>query len=280
MSEHKQRRAYIEKLLTDATPLLMEPWSATPGADSKRNSMLKTSNKSGFSDLVTIYDKRVEEFLKAQIAKDFPGEHFIGEEGSADKDSTYEKMKSLDSFWIADPIDGTTNFSRAYPFFSSTIAWVSKTSGQHHVCSGGTLNPVSNELFSAHRGGGATLNGSPLKVTQIENPKEALLASGFVSLRAGEADHCFQTFVKVTKQTLGVRRDGSAALDLAFVAAGRIDSYWEWGLSPWDMATGSLLVEEAGGLVSSEKNETWTIFDPDIVSSNKLLHPWIKEQIK
>jgi myo-inositol-1(or 4)-monophosphatase len=189
-------------------------------------------------------------------------------------------MKSEKSFWVLDPIDGTTNYLRAYPFFCSTIAFVTNENSKFVSQVGATWNPVSQEMFSASRGGGAFLNRQQLKVADITDPKSALLVTGFASGRSQDSHRPFELFEKITKQTLGVRRDGSAALDLAYVAAGRLDAYWEYGLSPWDIAAGALMVEEAGGKVTSLDNESFKLETGEILASNSGLHKWLVDQVK
>lgn len=283
MSALAARVRELERILLSAHPLLMEGYSATPGADLSRNKKLSTQTKGSPKDLVTFYDKAVEEHLVGQFAKSFPGELVIGEEGTADsKVSARETINNCpkNHFWLLDPIDGTTNYARAYPFFCTTAAFVEKTSNGWQVLAGAVYNPVSRELFSAGRGEGATLNRQQLRVSQIERPIDSLMITGFASERSQSQDIPFKLFSAITKQTLGVRRDGSAALDLSYVAAGRADAYWEWGLAPWDTAAGSLLVSEAKGQVSDFDEKEDGLFRGEIIGSNGFLHKWVINRIK
>jgi myo-inositol-1(or 4)-monophosphatase len=268
----------LQRILLSLRPLLLEGFSWTPGS-TQRN--LNTVSKTSFRDIVTIYDKRVEDALLEKLSKSFPGETLIGEESTAaSKIHARDQAAGKSSFWVLDPIDGTTNFSRSYPFFCCTAAFVESTANGHEVKVSATFNPVSGEMFHAARGHGAWLGRDRMHVSAVENPQEALLTTGFASLRSTEDHKSFAIFKKLTEQTLGVRRDGSAALDLAYVAAGRIDSYWEWGLSAWDIAAGVLLVEEAGGFVTRHDGAGLDLFAGEILSSNSRLHKWLIHKIK
>ncbi len=279
MKELLARSHEAERILLSLRPLLLEGFSLTPGAQARN---LGTTAKSSFRDIVTVYDKRVEEALIEQLTKSFSGELLIGEESSAAL-GKHPRDQALghEAFWLLDPIDGTTNFSRSYPFFCSTIAFATRSAGgEPQVQVALTFNPVSGELFHAARGHGAWLGRDRLHVSSVETPQEALLTTGFASLRSQEEHKSFHLFKNLTQETLGVRRDGSAALDLAYVAAGRIDAYWEWGLSAWDIAAGALLVEEAGGLVTRHVGTSLDLFEGEILSSNSRLHKWLIHKIK
>ena len=277
----KKRVEELNRILVSATPLLLEGYSPAPGADLTRISRLGTLQKSSFRDLVTVYDRRVEDFLMAEFERSFPGELVLGEEAQVGKPMAETLRSCASPFWVLDPIDGTTNYSRSYPFFCTTAALVERqSSGEIKPLLGSVWNPVSSELFSASRGGGAWLGRKRLQVTKISEPKQALFTTGFASERAGSDSRSFDLFQKLTKLTLGVRRDGSAALDLAFVAAGRIDAYWEWGLSPWDIAAGICLVEEAGGEISNLAHQQVDLAKGEILASNGVLHKWLVNSIK
>lgn len=280
--DFRQRKYEIEKILRSATPLLLEGYTPRPGGDNARRTRLGTANKSSFRDIVTVYDKNVEAFLTEALHESFPGEVVIGEEDSATQSqSIRERCAGLDGFWLIDPIDGTTNYSRAYPFFCSTMAYVQKNqAGVFEVVSAATWQPVAQEMFSAALGSGAWLDRDRISVTQVQDPEAALLSTGFASERSQSADRPFDLFKQLTKLTLGVRRDGAAALDLAYVAIGRTDAYWESGLSPWDTAAGILLVQEAGGKVSHHNGEPVDIFSGEVLSSNSFLHKWLQEKLK
>ncbi len=270
-----------EEILRRGSPLIMEGYAPNPGSAVGRTASMQMKTKSSHKDLVTFYDKRMDEFLKSEFEAAFPGIPVIGEENvAAGKKSVEEIAKNFDAFWIFDPIDGTTNFSRAYPFFCTTAAFAEKKNGKWKVQSAVTYNPVNDELFTASRGNGAFLNRQKLRVSQVKEPPQALLTTGFASERSSSGERAFELFKKLTKLTLGVRRDGSAALDLAFVANGRIDAYWEWGLSPWDTGAGILLVEEAGGECSHHDGSELNFFSGEILSSNGFLHKWLLDRIK
>ena len=278
MNTAADRSQEAQKIILSLRPLLLEGFSPTPGATLRK---LDTVSKTSFRDIVTVYDKRVEEALLEKLAKSFPGETFIGEESSAAlKKHPRDQAQGKSGFWLLDPIDGTTNFSRSYPFFCCTMSYVERTPSGLQVQSAVTFNPVSGEIFHAARGQGAWLGRDRLHVSAVENPQEALLTTGFASLRSHEDHKSFHIFKNLTEETLGVRRDGSAALDLAYVAAGRIDAYWEWGLSAWDISAGTLLVEEAGGFVTRHDGSGVDLFEGEILSSNSRLHKWLIHKIK
>lgn len=268
------------KLMRGLRPLLLEGYRITPGADPTRE--LGTENKTSFSDIVTIYDKKVEQKIAESLHALFPGELIIGEEDSSSSQSSPESVcADSDRAWVIDPIDGTTNYSRSYPFFCSTMSLIESSPNGWTPTIGVTFNPVSDEMFYAARGLGAWVNGHQLKVSSVESPQQALLTTGFASLRSDPNNKYFlNVFKSLTTETLGVRRDGSAALDLAFVAAGRIDAYWESGLSIWDVAAGILLVEEAGGTVTHHDEKPRNIFSGEVLSSNTRLHKWLLHKIK
>jgi myo-inositol-1(or 4)-monophosphatase len=275
--DNQKRRLELEKILRSAHDLLLEGWSPRPGADKARQAALKIENKTSFKDLVTQFDKRVEDFLLAKLGEAFPGENFMGEESLTSEG--IGRLEKLDSCWVIDPIDGTTNYARAYPFFCTTAAFMTKNQGQWQVQAGGIYEPLQRENFSAARGFGATLNGEKISVTANADPRQALFCTGFASRRSLELEKSFELFIEITKETLGVRRDGSAALDLAHVACGRTDGYWEWGLAPWDMAAGTLLVEEAGGRATLHGGGNWDPLNGEILSSNSRLHEWLAAKI-
>ncbi|MEO5669014.1 MAG: inositol monophosphatase family protein [Bdellovibrionota bacterium] len=272
------RNQEAQRIVLSLRPLLLEGYSPTPGASRRE---LGTSAKTSFRDIVTVYDRRVEDALLEKLTLSFPGEAIIGEESTSSlKIHPRDQAQGKHGFWLLDPIDGTTNFSRSYPFFCCTIAFVERTPSGLQVQTAVTYNPVSGELFHAARTHGAWLGRERLHVSAVDNPQEALLTTGFASLRSTEDHKSFHLFKSLTEQTLGVRRDGSAALDLAYVAAGRIDSYWEWGLSAWDIAAGTLLVQEAGGFVTRHDGTSLDLFEGEILSSNSRLHKWLIHKIK
>jgi myo-inositol-1(or 4)-monophosphatase len=190
------------------------------------------------NDFVSEVDRRAEQEIIYVIKKSYPDHAFIAEESGENGDSEYQ--------WIIDPLDGTTNFLHGFPQFAVSIALKHKGKLEHGV----VYDPMRQELFTASRGGGAQLDGRRIRVTQRRGLDGALLGTGFPFKQQQHLDAYLGTFKALFPMTAGIRRPGSAALDLAYVAAGRLDGFWEIGLNPWDMAAGVLLIREAGGLVS------------------------------
>lgn len=214
----------------------------------------------GDVDLVTQADKRSEEAIVARLAKYFPAHSVAAEEGTGHEGASEFR-------WHVDPLDGTTNFAHGYPCFSVSIALAQRGALLVAV----VYNPFYDELFAAARGGGATLNGKRIFVSKSDSLATSLLCTGFpVHKRLANPNiHYYWDF---TLRSHGVRRDGSAALDLASVAAGRFDGFWEFGLKPWDTAAGVLLVEEAGGRVSDFAGEPYQLGGPMILATNGVMH--------
>lgn len=286
MSDLYSRRKTLEKILQAVAPIMLEGFTLTPGIDVNRKSLLSTESKSGPKDLVTLFDKKVEAALLEHFAREFPGEVALGEETiSASKkhpESVLFEHKSH-GLWIFDPIDGTTNYAKAYPFFCVTAAYLAWNTQENlfEPLIGATLNPVSGELFAAHKGGGAWLGNTQIRINpDVSDPQKALFITGFASERSQSGNKSFELFKNITKESLGVRRDGSAALDLAYVAAGRVEGYWEWGLAPWDIASGALLVKEAGGVISRLNGDTLQLGQGDILASTPRLHKWLLSRIE
>ncbi|HXM94954.1 MAG TPA: inositol monophosphatase family protein [Candidatus Dormibacteraeota bacterium] len=214
----------------------------------------------GDVDLVTQADTRSEQAIVAGLANYFP-EHAISAEEGTGHDSASEFR------WHVDPLDGTTNFAHGYPCFCVSIALTQRET----LLAGVVYNPIHNELFAAARGEGATLNGKKIHVSKIPTLSTSLLCTGFPvqKRRASPNIHYYYDF---TLCSHGVRRDGSAALDLASVAAGRFDGFWEFGLQKWDTAAGVLLVEEAGGRVSDFAGRAYQLGGRVILATNGLIH--------
>ena len=214
----------------------------------------------GDVDLVTQADKRSERAIVARISKHFPQHSISAEEGLG-------HVRNSEFRWHVDPLDGTTNFAHKYPCFSVSIALAQNDS----VLAGAVYNPISNELFAAARGQGATLNGQKISVSQVETVGTSLLCTGFPvhKRRASNNIHYYYDF---TLRSHGVRRDGSAALDLASVACGRFDGFWEFGLNAWDTAAGVLLVREAGGTVSDFRGDEYALGGPVVLATNARIH--------
>ncbi|GIZ13676.1 inositol-phosphate phosphatase [Pseudomonas sp. NCCP-436] len=209
----------------------------------ERLDVISVDEKSA-KDYVTEVDKAAELMIVQAIRKAYPTHSFLGEEGGVLEGSG----EGADYQWIIDPLDGTTNFIRGVPHFAVSIACKYRGRLEHAV----VLDPVRQEEFTASRGRGAALNGRRLRVSNRKSLEGALLGTGF-PFRNDQLDHLenyLGMFRSLIGQTAGLRRAGAASLDLAYVAAGRYDAFWEFGLSEWDMAAGALLIQEAGGLVS------------------------------
>src|SRR6478736_8113318 len=201
------------------------------------------ATKSAIADIVTEADREVEQFIRARIAAERPGDGFLGEESGAERGST-------DITWVVDPIDGTVNYAYGIPSYAVSIAAVAgePVPGRWEAVAGVVFNPASGELFRARRGGGAWLGESRLVVNAEPSEAGALLATGFGYDPATHVTDLARV-ARVMPLARDIRRIGAASLDLAFVAAGRLDGYFERGLQPWDHAAGALLVEEAGGMM-------------------------------
>ncbi|HVF41928.1 MAG TPA: inositol monophosphatase family protein [Pyrinomonadaceae bacterium] len=232
---------------------------------------LRVSNK-GDIDLVTEADIAAERLIVERIRSYHP-RHAILTEESGDVVSPGEAGSEYK--WVIDPLDGTTNYAHGYPVFCVSIA----LEHEGRVVLGVVYDPTRDELFAAERGGGATLNGRGLRVSETDELNGALLCTGFpydVRDRGDFARH-FRNFIM---RAQSVRRDGAAALDLAYVAAGRFDAFYEEGLRPWDVAAGVLLVEEAGGRVTHYDGSPFQIYTPPIAASNGLIHEAMLEVLR
>lgn len=222
----------------------------------------------GTNDPVTDIDVAIEEFIFGELEALFPDDAIVGEE-------TEETAGRGERTWLVDPIDGTLNFSRGLPMYCVSIAL--QVDG--HSVVGVIYDPSRDELFSAAEGAGAALDGSPLAVSEVAEIGESLLVTGFPrSLAEAEVDNIRQ-FAELTRASRGVRRLGSAALDLAYVAAGRLDGFWEYYLNPWDTAAGYLIVEEAGGVVTDASGEPFTAHEPSVLATNPDLHEPIRKRL-
>lgn len=199
-------------------------------------------DKKGAIDLVTEADLEVERMCRRTLAERFPSHSILAEELGSGSD----RGGSPDYCWVFDPIDGTTNYAHGLPIFCASLGL--EIAGRVEVAA--IYDPTRRELFTAERGGGAFLNGAPLRVSETSTLIEALLVTGFPYDVHEDAEEVLGLFGEFVRRARAVRRLGSAALDIAYVAAGRFDAFWEDNLQPWDVAGASLLVEEAGGLVS------------------------------
>ncbi len=223
----------------------------------------------GDADLVTAADRTVEKLIRTRLSEAFPGHGIFGEEG------TRERLEA-EHRWYVDPLDGTTNFAHGFPQFSVSLGLEHRPPGTAPD-EDGTLeaavvyDPMRDEIFTARRSRGAELNGKPIRVSRAGQLAEALLATGFPS-RKRHASPNIHFYHEFTLRSHGVRRAGSAALDLAYVAAGRVDAFWEFNLNPWDTAAGILLVTEAGGAVTDFSGRPYRLESREILASNGLIH--------
>jgi myo-inositol-1(or 4)-monophosphatase len=216
----------------------------------------------GDVDLVTETDKRSEAAIVARIRKKYPDHAIVAEEGSegAPRGAKY--------CWYIDPLDGTTNFAHGYPCFAASIALL-----ENDVPLVGVVaNPMLDETFSAARGEGAFLNGKPIHVSPTPKLAASLVATGFPTHLLHKKGGNIEFYWGFTLRSHGVRRDGSAALDMCTVACGRFEGYWEFGLNSWDTAAGTLIVREAGGKVTSLEGEEYRAGGPTILATNGLVH--------
>ena len=223
----------------------------------------------GDVDLVTVADRTVETLIKTRLSERFTGHGIYGEEG------TRERLER-EYRWYVDPLDGTTNFAHGFPQFCVSLGLEHRPAGlkaedDGRIVAGVIYDPMRDELFCAERGRGAELNGRPIRSSRTETLAESLLATGFPSKKrhANPNIHFYQEF---TLRSHGVRRAGSAALDLAYVAAGRLEAFWEFNLNPWDTAAGILLVEEAGGRVTDFAGGPFRLDSREVLASNGRIH--------
>ena len=221
----------------------------------------------GEADLVTEADRKSEILIRERIRALWPGHDILGEEqGFVDTGSEYR--------WYVDPLDGTTNFAHGFPVFCVSLGLERVTADDQpgELIAGVIYDPTRDELFTAERGQGAKLNGSPIQVSRTRTVGESLIATGFPSKKRHENPN-IHFYHEITLHSHGVRRAGSAALDLAYTACGRFDGYWEFNLNPWDTSAGILLVQEAGGKVTQYNGAPFEIRTPrEILASNGLIH--------
>jgi myo-inositol-1(or 4)-monophosphatase len=238
----------------------------------ERRGNIKHIDYKGAFNIVTDVDKASEKMILEILKSDFPDDSYVAEEGGG-----HEAQKTQRR-WYVDPLDGTTNFTHSYPFFCVSIGM--EEAGQMML--GVVYNPIADELFYAERGKGAFLNDEPIQVSAIGELNHSLLATGFPpdTGHVGQPHNNMVPFTTLTNLSHGVRRDGSAALDLCFVACGRLEGFWELKLSPWDIAAGSLIVEEAGGRVSDLADGPLDMPTGHILATNKLIHDEVVAEMK
>lgn len=223
----------------------------------------------GDVDLVTVADRTVEKLIRTRLGEAFPNHGIYGEEGTRERlDQEFR--------WYVDPLDGTTNFAHGLPHFCVSMGLEQRPAGTPEDRDGTMVaavlyDPMRDELFCAERGCGATLNGRPMHVSPIANLAESLIATGFPS-RKRHASPNIHFYHEFTLRSHGVRRMGSAALDLAYVACGRYEAFWEFNLNPWDTAAGALLVEEAGGKMTGFSGDPFLLDSREVLATNGHIH--------
>ena len=239
----------MQSIARDAGSLLMEHFRRRVKIEYK-----------GSADLVTVADRQSEALILERIRRHFPAHDVMAEEGSrVETGSDYK--------WYVDPLDGTTNFAHGYPVFCVSLA----VEFQGHRIAGVVYDPTRDELFAAEKGRGASLNGEALRVSATSKLAECLIATGFPSHKRHQNPNIY-FYHQLTLRSHGVRRAGSAALDLCNVAAGRFDAFWEFNLNPWDTAAGVLMIEEAGGRVTDFAGGPFQIASRETLASNGLVH--------
>jgi len=227
----------------------------------ERSSRRHRVEHKGAVDLVTEMDRLSERVIVEAIHSAYPEHPVLAEEGTGRAESSILR-------WIVDPLDGTTNYAHGYPCYSVSLALERKG----RIDLGVVYDPLRDELFEARRGNGARLNGQTLSVSRTEHLTDSLLATGFPYDIRTSRDTNLNHFSRFALQAQGIRRDGSAALDLCYLAAGRFDGFWEMKLSPWDVAAGALMVTEAGGLLSDFTGGPFRIDGRQVIASNGLIH--------
>ena len=221
------------------------------------------------SDFVTRIDKESEQLILNTIKRKFPDHDLLAEE-------SFEEIETTGYLWIIDPLDGTTNFIHQYPVFSVSIA----LEYNKEIILGVVFDPLRNEMFTAEKGRGAFLNGKQIKVSSISDFQNSLVTTGFPFRRKELIDPYLKLFRNIFHRVSDIRRAGSAALDLAYLASGRCDCFFEIGLSPWDMAAGSILIKEAGGIVTDFGGGADYLKTGNIVSGTPALHAEILKEVK
>lgn len=223
----------------------------------------------GDFDLVTAADRASEALVVERLRQAFPQHQILGEEGGEQGLSAQpaDEFDPSQYRWYVDPVDGTTNFAHGFPVYNVTLA----VARGKEMIAGVVFDPTRNELFAAERGSGAFLNGQPIRVSKTAAMADSLLATGFPSRKRLESINV-HFFYQMAMMTHGVRRAGAAAIDLAYVACGRLDGFWEFGLSPWDMAAGLILIEEAGGRNTTMTGEPVHVRVPHLLSTNGQFH--------
>jgi len=222
------------------------------------------------NDFVTVVDKRCEEMAISAIKKRFPYDSVMGEEGSLEPGTSGRQ-------WVIDPLDGTLNFIHSFPTFSISIALVDETGD---ILVGAIYHPMLKELFTAERGRGAYYNNHRVHVTKNYRSENLMLATGFPYKEYEHLETYLGALKDIIKETAGIRRPGSAALDLAYTACGRFDGFFEYNLNKWDIAAGALIVREAGGTVTDFKGDNGFLESGNIIATNGKIHVWLLEKLQ
>jgi len=225
--------------------------------------LIKVSAK-GRSDFVTEVDRAAEAVIIETLKQAYPSHEILAEESGAS-----DPQGAAEYTWIIDPLDGTTNFIHGFPQYAVSIGLQHRGTMTQAV----VYDPTRNELFTATRGRGAFLNDRRMRVSNRSRLAESLIGTGFPFRQLDHLDEYVRMFKLITERTAGIRRPGAAALDLAYVACGRLDGFWEFGLSPWDMAAGSLLIVEAGGLIADFDGEPHYLKTGQVVSGTPKVYP-------
>jgi myo-inositol-1(or 4)-monophosphatase len=222
----------------------------------------------GDADLVTRADRNSEKLIVEQIRRRWPEHDLIGEEGSRNETGS-------DYRWYIDPLDGTTNFAHGYPVFCVSMALEYR--GER--IAGVVYDPTRDEMFAAGKGSGSRLNGVPIRVSRTPHLQESLVATGFPSHKRHKNPN-IHFYHQLTLRSHGVRRAGSAALDLCYVSCGRYDGFWEFNLNPWDTAAGVLIAQEAGGTVTNFSGQPFSIDSRQVLASNSIIHEELLHEFK
>ncbi|MBC8042246.1 MAG: inositol monophosphatase [Rhizobacter sp.] len=222
------------------------------------------------NDFVTTVDKTAETLAIKAIRRRFPHDEILAEEGGLETGTSGRR-------WIIDPLDGTLNFIHSFPMFCVSVAMTDETG---EIAVGAIYQPLSKELFTAEKGRGAFMNNHRIRVTKNFRSESLLLATGFPYKDYGHLDTYLAVFKDILQHTAGLRRPGSAAIDLAYTACGRFDGFWEYNLNSWDIAAGALIVKEAGGIVTDFKGDENYLKSGHIIATNGKVHNWILEKIQ
>ena len=217
--------------------------------------------RKGQSDYVTQVDRAAEDAIKEILLEAYPSHGILAEESGA-------TALEAEFQWIIDPLDGTTNFIHGFPQYAISIALTQNGQLAHGV----VYDPMRNEIFTASKGSGAFLNDRRIRVSRCDRLGDALIGTGFPYRVFDRVDNYMGAFKELTGKTAGMRRPGAASLDLAYVAAGRLDGFWEFGLAPWDMAAGTLMILEAGGFVTDTNGDSDFLKTGDVVAGNPKVH--------